>query len=197
MNFTFSRSVRSRICALVSRGFEGVCLAIGLPSDSKPTFRGKLSSDPVFQERAQMKLLRVFGILVVLLGVLLAIAVAPSIYGPFDPELRAQSRPERRVRELSTLSGRGAEIGVSVRDVELAEADPQRPAAGVLVEDVRLDGPADKAGVKRSDVIVEFDGEHVRSARQFGRLVQETAPGRTVKAVVVRDGQRKELQITP
>lgn len=144
-----------------------------------------------------MKLLRVFGILVALLGILLAIAVAPTIYGPLDPELRAQGRPERRVRELSTLSGRGAEIGVSVRDVELAEAEPQKSAPGVLVEDVRLDGPAEKAGVKRSDIIVEFDGEHVRSARQFGRLVQETAPGRTVKAVVVRGGQRKDVQITP
>jgi serine protease Do len=144
-----------------------------------------------------MKLLRVFGVLVALLGILLAIVVAPTIYGPFDSELRAQGRPEWRVRELSTLSGRGAEIGVSVRDVELAEAEPQKSPAGVLVEDVRLDGPAEKAGVKRSDVIVEFDGEQVRSARQFGRLVQETAPGRTVKAVVVRGGQKRDVQITP
>jgi S1-C subfamily serine protease len=81
--------------------------------------------------------------------------------------------------------------------VELAEAEPQKAPAGVLVEEVRLDGPAEKAGVKRSDVIVEFDGEHVRSARQFARLVQETAPGRTVKAVALRGGQRKEFQITP
>src|SRR5206468_5497191 len=33
--------------------------------------------------------------------------------------------------------------------------------------------------------------------RQFTRLVQETVPGRTVKATVVRDGQRKDVQITP
>ena len=39
-------------------------------------------------------------------------------------------------------------------------------------------------------MIVEFDGEHVRSARQFGRLVQETPPGRAVKATITRDGQR-------
>jgi hypothetical protein len=143
-----------------------------------------------------MKLLRVFGVFVALLGILLAIVVAPTIYGPFDSELRAQGRPEWRVRELSTLSGRGAEIGVSVRDVELAEAEPQKSPAGVLVEDVRLDGPAEKRGqafrhhrrVRR---------EQVRSARQFGRLVQETAPGRTVKAVVVRGGQKRDVQITP
>jgi len=46
------------------------------------------------------------------------------------------------------------------------------------------------------DVIVEFDGERVRSARQFARLVQETPPGRTVKAVIRREGQRKDVEIT-
>jgi serine protease Do len=161
------------------------------------------------QERALMKLLKVFSVLVALLGIeLLAMVVVPSAFRPFDSSLHAQARPfdsrplaqarqERPARELSVLSGRGAEIGVSVRDVPLAEAEPQKSTIGVLVEDVHLDGPAEKAGVKRSDIIVEFDGEHVRSARQFARLVQETAPGRTVKAVVVRDGQKKDVQITP
>ncbi len=97
---------------------------------------------------------------------------------------------------LTVLAGRGAEIGVTIGDVVQAEKGPATPG-GVLVEDVRADGPADKAGLKRADVIVEFDGEHVRSARQFTRLVQETAPGRTVKATIMRDGQRKDVQITP
>jgi serine protease Do len=66
-----------------------------------------------------------------------------------------------------------------------------------VVEQVQPDSPAEKAGLKRSDVIVEFDGERVRSVRQFGRLVQETPPGRTVKATVMRDGRRQDLQIAP
>src|SRR5439155_22327470 len=105
-----------------------------------------------------------------------------------------------RAREFTILSGRGAEIGVTIRDLGSSDAGAGKADArtgGVLVEEVRPDGPAEKAGIKRSDVIVEFDGEHVRSARQFTRLVQETAPGRTVKATVVRDGQRKEIQLTP
>ena len=82
---------------------------------------------------------------------------------------------------------------MSIRDVG---SDDKAPA-GVVVEEVQPDSAAEKAGLKHSDVIVEFDGEHVRSARQFTRLVQETASGRTVKATVMRDGQKKELQITP
>jgi serine protease Do len=99
-----------------------------------------------------------------------------------------QDRGERSARDLMLLAGRGTEIGVSVAD---------GPTAGVVVEEVRPDSPAEKAGLQRSDVIVEFDGEHVRSARQFRRLVQETPPVRTVRATIVRDGQKKDVQITP
>jgi len=138
-----------------------------------------------------MRLLKIFTVLVVLGGVgLIAVVTAPSIYGQRD------DRPERRSRELSILAGRGASIGVSIRDVMPAEAGGQ-PPRGVLIDEVRPDSPADKGGMKRGDVVVEFDGEHVRSARQFSRLVQESTPGRSVTATVVRDGQRRDLQITP
>jgi S1-C subfamily serine protease len=45
--------------------------------------------------------------------------------------------------------------------------------------------------------VIEFDGERVRSAQQFSRLVQETPPGRQVRAAVLRDGKRTELSVTP
>jgi serine protease Do len=123
-----------------------------------------------------MKAMKFAGVLVVLAG---ATALAQ---GPQGREL------ERNARALMMLTGRGAEIGVRIAD---------GPTAGVVIEEVQPDSPAEKAGLKPSDVIVEFDGEHVRSARQFGRLVQETPPGRTVKATITRDGQRKDVQITP
>jgi serine protease Do len=126
--------------------------------------------------------------IVVGLGVL-AVAVAPSVYG--------QKQPETRVRALSVLDGRGGRIGVSARDLDKPEADREKVQGGVVIDDVQPDSPAEKAGLKRADVIVEFDGEHVRSARQFSRLVQETAPGRAVKATIVRDGRRSDVQITP
>jgi serine protease Do len=44
---------------------------------------------------------------------------------------------------------------------------------------------------------VEFDGERVRSARQFTRLVQETPPGRQVRAVVQRGTERVTLDVAP
>lgn len=129
-----------------------------------------------------MRMLTVASVVVVLAG---AAVLAQGRLSDSAP-----GRTDRRSHELMALPGRGAEIGVSI-------ADPTSAGAGVVVEEVRPDSPAEKAGLKRSDVIVEFDGERVRSARQFGRLVQETPPGRSVKATVMRDGQKKEVEITP
>ena len=55
-----------------------------------------------------------------------------------------------------------------------------KATAGVVIEDVEAESPAQKAGFKAGDIVVEFDGERVRSTRQFTRLVQETAAGRSV-----------------
>lgn len=86
--------------------------------------------------------------------------------------------------------GAGSQIGVTVRDVE-------QGTSGVVVEDVVRNGPAENAGVKESDVITDFDGERVRSARQFSRLVEETPAGRAVKMTVLRNGQRVTLDVKP
>jgi serine protease Do len=90
-------------------------------------------------------------------------------------------------------------VGVSVRDVAAGDvagtglAEPR----GVVVESVATGGPAAEAGVAAGDIVVEFDGERVRSVRQFVRLVQDTPSGRPVQAAVLRDGSRQALTITP
>jgi serine protease Do len=90
----------------------------------------------------------------------------------------------------------GARIGVAIRDFNEDELKTAK-SAGVVVEDVDVDSPAQKAGFKAGDIVVEFDGERVRSAQQLTRLVQETASGRPVQAVVTRDGQRTTLTVQP
>jgi serine protease Do len=138
-----------------------------------------------------MRLVKTLTLFVVVAGiVLVAIVRAPSVYGQRDDD------PVRRARELTVLAGRGAALGVTVRDARPAEAGGDRPA-GVVIDEVQPGSPAEKAGLKAGDVVVEFDGERVRSSRQFSRLVEETAPGRTVKATVMRDGRRSDVDITP
>jgi serine protease Do len=105
----------------------------------------------------------------------------------------AQGRdPVARAFEFS----RGSRIGVSVQDIEESDAKDARGKAGVVVETVDPGGPADKAGVKTGDTITEFDGEKVRSVRQFSRLVQETPTGRAVAVALSRAGQRVNVTVT-
>lgn len=98
------------------------------------------------------------------------------------------------VRRLAVLAGRGAQLGVSIRDLDPEQAKSQ---SGAVVDDVRAGSAAEKAGIKQGDVIAEFDGERVRGVRHLTRLVTETPDGRTVKAAVVREGKRVDLTVTP
>jgi serine protease Do len=128
----------------------------------------------------------------------LAIAVAAAAIGfAVAPPVQGQTRVTPKVRALEMLSG-GSRIGVSIHDVEDGDSKTTKGAAtGVIVEEVVTESPAEKAGLRKGDVIVEFDGERVRSVRQLTRLVQETPAGRTVPAVLQREGQRTTVSITP
>lgn len=138
------------------------------------------------------------------LGLLVAIATAVSSLSaqarvPFDLAQGRQVEPRSR-GNLMVLDGRGAQLGVMVSDPstrQSPQADPGSLRAGVVVDDVNPDSPAEKAGIKAGDLIVEYDGERVRSARQFTRLVQETPEGRTVKIGLLRDGKRQTVDATP
>ena len=126
-----------------------------------------------------------------------ALAGAAGLGASLTPAALAQTRTRVNVApqaEIFSIAG-GSRIGVSVRDVEAS--DKSKTANGVVIEAVDEQSPASKAGFKAGDIVVEFDGERVRSVRQFSRLVSETPDGRTVAAAVMRDGQRVSVNVTP
>lgn len=93
----------------------------------------------------------------------------------------------------------GGYLGVSVRDVtadDVKELKLQKEA-GVYVRDVDENSPAEKAGLAAKDVITEYAGTPVISARQFRRLILETPVDRQVSLTIVRNGQpsTKSLRI--
>ena len=91
------------------------------------------------------------------------------------------------------LTAPGASIGALV--IDSARTDLSAPQTAIT--DVPRDTPAAKAGLRKGDIIIDFDGLRVESARQFKRIVAETPPGRTVKMTVLRDGVRRQVSITP
>ena len=67
-------------------------------------------------------------------------------------------------------------------------------ARGALVANVSKDGPAEKAGVKVGDVIIEFDGKEIKDSGDLPIIVARTPVDRRVRMKVLRD--KKELQLT-
>ena len=66
---------------------------------------------------------------------------------------------------------------------------------GVKLGSVRSNRPADIAGLKEGDIVVEFDGQPVRTTRGLESYIDHAAPGTTVNVVVMRDGQRLEIPV--
>ena len=89
-------------------------------------------------------------------------------------------------------------LGVRIQDVtpDMVEAiDGMESARGAMVTDVP-EGPASEAGVEAGDVILSFDGKQVEDTRGLVRQVGNTAVGKTVRMVVLRDGKTETLKVT-
>lgn len=66
---------------------------------------------------------------------------------------------------------------------------------GVVVSSIQKGSPADRAGLKRYDVILEIDGGRVTSEDHFRRIVADTIPGKKVHLKLLRDGKPLEIDI--
>ena len=88
-------------------------------------------------------------------------------------------------------------LGVSIQEVtsELAKQFGVQEAKGALVSDVLKETPAERAGLKRGDVIIRYNGREVSNAGQLRNLVAETPVGEKVRVVVIRDKREKEVEV--
>jgi serine protease Do len=92
-----------------------------------------------------------------------------------------------------------AYMGVSVQNItpELAKTlGITGTTAGALISDVEGGGPADKAGLKRGDVVVSFAGKTVSDAATLRNLATATPPGAVVDVKIIRNGKEKILSVT-
>ena len=88
-------------------------------------------------------------------------------------------------------------LGVSIQDVDrnLAESFGLDRTRGALIAQVGRDSPAERAGLQSGDVIVTFDGEPIETSADLPHVVGLIAPGRQVKALVVRDGDEQRVTV--
>jgi Do/DeqQ family serine protease len=89
-------------------------------------------------------------------------------------------------------------LGVVIQDVtdELASSFGVRERDGVLVADVMKGGPAETAGLRAGDIVVELNGARIREVPDLQRRVAGVAPGERVRVVVLRDGARRPVTVT-
>lgn len=102
-----------------------------------------------------------------------------------------------RDSRASEKNGKGW-LGVSVQEMtpSLREAMKTGNDTGLLVTNVAPDSPADDAGIREEDVIIEFDGKKVEKSEELTKAVRQTEPDKTVNVVVLREGKRKEFEVT-
>lgn len=89
-------------------------------------------------------------------------------------------------------------LGVMIQHVtaDLAEKFNLDRPMGALVGEVTKDSPADKAGIKQGDVIIEFMGKEITDMPLLPSIVAQTLVGAKAELIVIRDGKKRKINIT-
>jgi serine protease Do len=89
-------------------------------------------------------------------------------------------------------------MGVSIQNLtpELAKTMGFKETEGVLISGVESGSPADKAGLKRSDLIVAFGGKKVTDSTGLRNMVAASAPGTKVDVKIIREGKELTIPMT-
>jgi len=90
-----------------------------------------------------------------------------------------------------------SQLGVTVQGItsDMAESLGLKSTGGVIVSGVSPDSAAERAGVKRGDVIQSFNGMAVHDTNALRNRVAEAGPGSTAELVILRDGAEKKLSV--
>jgi serine protease Do len=89
-------------------------------------------------------------------------------------------------------------IGIMIQKVTpaLKEKLKLNDERGALVADVLAGGPADKAGIRRGDVMVSFDGKKIKDANELPHVVASGSIGKAVMVEVMRMGQKQHFRVS-
>lgn len=86
-------------------------------------------------------------------------------------------------------------LGVGIQELTPELAKHFKVKEGVLISQVFKGSPAEKGGIKRGDVIIEFDGKKVVNYRELQNIVAQTPVNKKVKVKIIRDGKERYLEV--
>ena len=127
------------------------------------------------------------------------------------PEFREEvAMNERRMRVLALLAALALALGVGAvtggglvyaltrlggSAVPVAKAQMTDPGYGIVIASVLEDGPAEKAGVVRGDILLEIDGREMEGPSDLRRMLDDLAPGDEVLAHLTTGGRHFGMKV--
>ena len=126
-----------------------------------------------------------------------SISTLSSMTSTFDFDFKDMSNWQDDRNFTLFLQG-GTFLGVHAEDVtkENMSRYGMRDVRGVGVTEIVKDSPAEKAGLRKDDVILSFNGESVTSTRKLHRLVSESSADQNVRLTISRGGSEQEVSAT-
>ncbi|MFH1613518.1 MAG: DegQ family serine endoprotease [Planctomycetota bacterium] len=90
------------------------------------------------------------------------------------------------------------QLGVYIKDLEpeMAEFYGLEKAQGVLVDDIIKDSPAEKAGLRQDDIILQMNEKDIESTVSFRNTIALLKPGTEIRLLILRDGEKKTFNVT-
>ena len=140
----------------------------------------------------------------------LALCLGFFTYSGYSPALAADEEdqpdaPKKKVIRVYTtddeedagVAAKGGYLGVQVQDLtrRLKRAMDLEGVDGALVNRVEEDSPAERAGIKKGDVIVQLGRATTPDATELTRTVRKMKPDEKTSVIVVRDGERRTLTV--
>jgi serine protease Do len=132
------------------------------------------------------------------------IGISTAILSPTGGNLgigfAVPSNKARFVMEQIAKSGkvRRGYLGVTIQNLtpELAKRLGITNDHGALIRDVESGSPAERAGLRPGNVVVEINGKPVTDGRDLQRALSEASPGSAVTLTIIRDGRQNHISVT-
>jgi serine protease Do len=193
--FGFQHSVTSGIISARGRNGSSLGAVAGAPGENGPEVEDMIQTDaainpgnsggPLLNAQGQMIGLNaaIFSQSGGFIGI--GFAIPSRIVSQITQELLSQGRIVR------------GWIGVTAQslDTDLSKLLHASRLNGALLSDVRVDSPAERAGLKAGDILVDFDGQSIRDSLHLKTLVSRARVNQSVKLQFLRNGKKKSGQI--
>ncbi|MGI8882767.1 MAG: PDZ domain-containing protein [Pyrinomonadaceae bacterium] len=115
---------------------------------------------------------------------------------PPNAPLAAMRPGEPNVFLFSGQSGRQIGVGISTLTKQLGEHFGAADGRGLLINNVRENSPAAKAGLKAGDIITEIEGKEIKNSLDLTRALNEKKEGE-ITLTIIRDRNRQTVRVTP